>query len=145
MKNFFTIAILLIVLLGGSVWWSKSMQSDKPYDVTSTCVSHGGLGMHIHPTLKIIVNGEEQPIPANIGIPNAACMRPVHTHDATGMIHIESVEIRDFPLKDFFSVWGKDFRDFGTEVSMTINGVENTDFENYIIRDKDEIVLTYTN
>ncbi len=53
-----------------------------------------------------------QLIPANIGLlPN--CNRPLHTHDASGTIHVETDENRDYVLGDFFFVWGKIFNNSG--------------------------------
>lgn len=121
-------------------------------DVTSQCVVHGPLGMHIHPALKIVILGRSEAIPANVGIPSPQCMHPLHTHDATGVVHIESKEIRDFYLKEFFAVWGKTFNrdqilDYKTDAAhrlrITVNGKETGEFENLIMRDKDEIVIYY--
>lgn len=36
---------------------------------------------------------------------------PLHTHDATGVIHVESPTVRTFSLGQFFGVWGVRFRD----------------------------------
>src|SRR5262245_29031219 len=54
-----------------------------------------GQVVHIHPHLTIMVNGQQQTIPALIGINvdgrgNPTSFLPLHTHDATGTIHVES-------------------------------------------------------
>jgi len=46
-------------------------------------------------------------------------------------------------LENFFRNWGKDMRSFGANMRMTVNGVENTEFENYMMRDGDKIELRY--
>lgn len=106
---------------------------------------------HIHPHLKIIINGTEQIIPANIGI-TLACMHPIHTHDASGTLHVESPEQRDFTLGDFFAVWQKPFShdqilgykaDGGHEIVMTVDGQPSSRFENLVFKDKEEIVIEY--
>ncbi len=51
-------------------------------------------------------------IPANIGLlPN--CNRPLHTHDTTGTIHVETDQNQDYKLGDFFLIWGKTFNSSG--------------------------------
>jgi hypothetical protein len=46
-------------------------------------------------------------VPANIGIDEqAGYLTSLHTHDATGIIHVESPTRRSFNLGDFFDVWG---------------------------------------
>jgi hypothetical protein len=46
--------------------------------------------MHIHAHLDVFKNGQTNPIPPNTGtIPNQ-CIYWLHTHDDTGVIHVES-------------------------------------------------------
>jgi len=46
-------------------------------------------------------------------------------------------------LSDFFAVWGKDMRSFGKNMKMTVNGQENTEYENYLMNDHDQIELIF--
>jgi hypothetical protein len=64
---------------------------------------------HHHARLWIYVNGQQVPIPADIGLSQTAGS-PLHTHDASGVIHVEA----DDPsfqgtLGQFFDVWGLRF------------------------------------
>ncbi len=70
-------------------------------------LSAEGSALHIHQHLDIIVNGTPADVPAGIGINETArFISPLHTHDETGVIHVESDDVRDFTLGDFFDVWG---------------------------------------
>ncbi len=112
--------------------------------------SHQNLKNHIHQDLEIIINGEEQLIPSNIGI-FPGIMRPIHTHDSSGEIHVEGPCVRNFTLGDFFDIWKKEFDstrifDKTTEngtLKMTVNGQENSEFRNLILRDGDKIKIEY--
>ncbi len=73
-------------------------------NLLKSCVTHSGLGMHIHPHLTIVTGETELAIPANVGITNT-CLHPIHTHDGSGIIHLESHQPADFTLGDFFQVW----------------------------------------
>jgi hypothetical protein len=62
---------------------------------------------HIHALLHIYVNGLLSNLPANIGIyPAKGLESSLHTHDRTGVIHMEASHPFNFTLGDFFSVWG---------------------------------------
>lgn len=109
--------------------------------------------IHWHPVLTIKINGEQQIIPANIGI-GPTIHQPVHTHDSTGTIHLENNRptAENMKLGFFFQVWAKKFNkdcifEFcntaDKKVKFTVNGKENADFENYFMQDKDQILIEY--
>jgi hypothetical protein len=65
-----------------------------------------GTALHIHAHLDVIVNGRPVEVPADIGIDEAARkISPLHTHDTTGVIHVESPTQAQFSLGQFFSEW----------------------------------------
>jgi hypothetical protein len=75
--------------------------------------STGETYIHVHPYLRIVVNGTDVPIPAGIGINFRGCSDlVVHTHDASGVIHIELSQTdknANYTLGDFFKVWSGSF------------------------------------
>jgi hypothetical protein len=69
-------------------------------------LSSEGAAEHIHAHLDVLVDGRAVPVPANIGIDRTrASISPLHTHDDSGVIHIESPVHRQFSLGEFFSEW----------------------------------------
>ncbi|HEX6547262.1 MAG TPA: hypothetical protein VF134_00795 [Candidatus Dormibacteraeota bacterium] len=63
---------------------------------------------HYHAHLQIIWHGTDVNVPANTGIPPTGnCLYWLHTHDTTGVIHIEAPADKDhgFTLGQFFAVW----------------------------------------
>jgi hypothetical protein len=110
-------------------------------------------GIHYHPHLTITIKGENIPIPKDIGI--GAVHNPIHTHDPDGIVHLEFegvVKKEDTNLGKFFEVWDKDFsKDSimgnktgeGGTVKMKVNGAENAEFENYLMKDGDKIEVIY--
>lgn len=118
-------------------------------DVLSACVQHAGVGMHIHPQLQIVIDGTERTIPSDIGI-SPGCMRPVHTHDDTGRIHLEFPSPQDVRLGQFFAVWEQPFsktqildRAVGSDdlLRVTVNGEETSELENLLLHDGDSLVI----
>lgn len=69
-----------------------------------------GQRQHTHQHLDIVVNGQGYRIPSGIGIDKRdRFLSPLHTHDFSGITHIESPVIRRFTLGQLFDVWGLRF------------------------------------
>jgi len=93
--------------------------------------THEFLAFHVHAHLDVFVDGRAVVVPAGIGIniadpgvhqfhdsPDGStgyggiqrcgspCISPLHTHDTTGVMHVESPDVRTFTLGQFFAVWG---------------------------------------
>jgi hypothetical protein len=62
--------------------------------------------VHIHQHLDIFVNGKREAVPAQIGIYDNQFLTELHTHDTSGVMHVESPKKRKFSLGEFFGVWG---------------------------------------
>jgi hypothetical protein len=73
-------------------------------------LSSEGTTLHIHQHLDVFVDGREVTVPADVGInPAAGFLSPIHTHDDSGIIHVESPTDRVFTLGQVFDVWGVRF------------------------------------
>jgi hypothetical protein len=68
-----------------------------------------GTAVHLHQHLDLYVDGHKVPVPAGIGIDPAVGFAPLHTHDASGVVHVESPTVRTYTLGQFFAVWGVRF------------------------------------
>jgi hypothetical protein len=78
----------------------------------------------------------------------------VRATDAIGTIVFQTNTARTFTLADFFNHWGVAFNSVGIgqfvaspgsghTLTMTVNGVANTQFQNYQVHDGDTIVVTF--
>jgi hypothetical protein len=66
-----------------------------------------GQVLHIHQHLDVYVNGKKVTVPALVGIDTAGqFLTQVHTHDTSGIVHVESPTHRTFTLGEFFGEWG---------------------------------------
>jgi hypothetical protein len=65
--------------------------------------------LHIHQHLDLYLDGRKVPVPAGIGIDPTVGFAPLHTHDASGVIHVESPIVRTYTLGQLFAVWGVRF------------------------------------
>jgi len=69
-----------------------------------------GTALHIHQHIDIFVHGKPVEIPAGIGIDElGGFISPIHVHDTTGVIHVESPTVQSFYLGQFFDIWGVAF------------------------------------
>lgn len=107
--------------------------------------------VHKHALLHIYHDGLLVPIAPQIGLYRTIASS-VHTHDSTGIVHMESKVPHDFTLGDFFAIWGVRFGNasLGTwvdsgdqQVRVYVNGRKVADPVNYVMRDKDNIVVGY--
>ncbi|MBI5731922.1 MAG: hypothetical protein HY982_01005 [Candidatus Magasanikbacteria bacterium] len=115
------------------------------------CTRDTATKFHIHADLKITINGENETIPANVGI-LPTCMNSLHTHDTRGTLHVEAPAERDFTLGDFFAVWQKSFTnnrvldatvDADHVIRVSVNGKKVSTFETTVLHDDDQIVISY--
>lgn len=66
-----------------------------------------GTLLHHHEHLDVYVNGRPVTVPALVGIDEqGGFLTELHTHDASGIIHVESPVRRSFTLGQFFCEWG---------------------------------------
>jgi len=97
-------------------------------------------------TATWLVVGAGVKVPSNIGITPDGRMRVIHTHDETGVIHVESPRYAEFTFGDFLKIWVKSlnstcFDRYCGKIRFTANGVEVIDPLNYVLMDRDELVL----
>lgn len=74
------------------------------------CLVSQPAAYHVHTHLSIFLNGEALALPPRVGFvtgaPGGDCHYPLHTHDATGMIHVHGTAPALFTLGQFFQTWG---------------------------------------
>jgi len=131
-----------------------SNTSDEMHPLGKQCLSsHDGVEMHFHPFLTILIDDEEFTIPKDTGISTSTCnnaMHMTHTHDTTGKIHVEGNSVEEVPLEVFFDVWGKHFDETGIfdnrngTIEMKVDGVVSTDYQNLILKDGQNIIISYS-
>jgi hypothetical protein len=66
---------------------------------------------HIHAHLDIFIDGKAYPVPEAIGIIDRTCLYWMHTHDPSGIIHIEAPAPRPFTLAQFLEIWKSTAKD----------------------------------
>ncbi len=148
-SGFFILGIILLLI--AFFIWNRLTNLDLK-DVAAwksaglDCINEGvtTLGQHIHPQVRIYVDGTEEFIPAHIGLIRS-CTSEIHTHEDMPNIHVESAFAdKVFKLGEFFVVWDEPIERPGYKVEMTVDGQTSTDLGNLVLKDKQQIVLKYT-
>ena len=65
--------------------------------------------LHNHVHIDIFINGQRYIVPSQVGILPERCIYWLHTHDDSGIIHIESPVVKNYTLGQFFDIWNKKF------------------------------------
>ena len=89
------------------------------------------LAFHIHQHLDLYVNSKKVPLPAGVGFTQDGRLTELHTHDATGLIHVESPVNRPYSLGQLFGEWGvwlsaNRIGDYRGKVQWWVNGKKQT-------------------
>jgi hypothetical protein len=113
----------------------------------------GSEKFHIHALLSLYNQGLYVTIPANIGIDERHHVESsLHTHDATGIVHMEAPAPFRFTLGDFFAEWGVRFgagtlgsmQDGGSSrVWVYVNGRLIGDPARHVLANSDDISIGY--
>ena len=140
-----TIALALVAIGAIAVY---AIMNEEIVPLSEKCVTHSGLLSHEHTTVEIYIDGNPRAIANDVGIPNEDCMRPIHTHDASGVLHIEMVDKDDVAtLGAFFEIWrGWEVdrgvpEDLRTEPHFSAEGIIWQETE-YLVDDTHELVVT---
>lgn len=119
--------------------------------VYSSCVVHTDFSKtHTHAMLTITQDGRNIKVPANLGI-TSSCMHPLHTHDDTGLIHMEYPRSIKYTLGDFFDLMGVVFDNGqigslkvqdGYVISVEKNSKQiKSSYRGILLKDHDKIVV----
>lgn len=142
-----TIGILLVILIGGGVsFWiyqthqpahASSTAAPAPYQESVFNTNYQPVDNvycdqleqsveHIHVYVTIWIDGKQQSIPQYVGIPqdqsgNATCFYWLHTHDSSGIIHIEAPAKEPFTFGQFIDEWNQQFQSVGFYSQLLLN------------------------
>jgi len=66
----------------------------------------GPMGQHFHVHLDVLVDGKPVPVVPDLGIDTGSgAMADLHTHDGSGVLHIEAMKNHRYNLGQLFAMW----------------------------------------
>jgi hypothetical protein len=135
---------------GSAPWPNPDHVSARVRAAGLTGASTESLTVHYHAHLDIFVNGRPEPVAASIGRHDDSFFSPLHTHAASGLIHIEAPSDQQFTLGMLFTEWGVrldgdcvgGYCEPATPIAAYINGQRTSDAVPAIVfRKGEEIAL----
>ena len=155
--------LALVLVVGGVIFFATHQPASVPtstpghptVDASITCDAQEQLAFHIHSHLSIYVNGASVPVPAQVGIPSDnSCFYWLHTHDTSGVIHMEAPVTRSFTLGNFLDIWNdQEFRALGFPTQLALPSsdwkiyVDGTlytgDFHDIVLKSHTLVTLAY--
>jgi hypothetical protein len=167
-------AVTTVAFFVVAIYSPSTFDPDPDWGVSDGCIGglehqDAGISFHYHPSLKVTMDGQQLQIASNSGIDQTGCregMRWIHVHDSSESgfttLHIETPDRLNVPLGSFFEIWERDGgpgltdnRTFDInrngisdwdeyEITMLVNGDENTKYESFVMEDLAQIELTFT-
>lgn len=164
------VVLLIVLIVGGVIYYNATRPQDQTTNNPSTsndattnpvyapvddisCDAQEQLNYHIHAHLSLYIDGQAVAIPQNIGIASdGSCIYWLHSHDSTGIIHVESPTTRTYTLGNFLTIWQQRFSSLGypTQLKQTsgwkiyVDGKEYTgDFHDIKINAHTLITMGY--
>jgi hypothetical protein len=106
MRRLLLALLILVVVIAGGITIARA--TSRSIDGISCDFSEAAT-YHVHAHLAILVRGRAVAgPPANTGIHiEHLCLYWLHTHDSTGIIHIEAPRRISPTLGQFFDIWGQ--------------------------------------
>jgi hypothetical protein len=159
-KRFIVFGLIAVVAVGiglavaSSKFLAGSNASAQTIDGIQ-CNAVEQLVFHNHAHLDIFIDGQPYTVPSQIGIVPGKCIYWLHTHDDSGVIHIESPVTRNFTLGQFFDIWKKPFNNVqifdktsnatnGMAVYVNGNKINATaNYRNINIQEHDQIAIVF--
>lgn len=163
--------VVLLVIVGAVIYFNSASKSSSAQTLSAPefaqypnidnkvgCDQQEHNDFHVHAHVSIYINGTLATVPANTGIAadqssgNVTCFYWLHTHDTSGVIHIEAPGQNDFVLGNFLDVWSQEFSQLGypTQLGSSsgwtayVNGKPYTgDFRSIPLQAHNLITLAY--
>jgi hypothetical protein len=151
--GFVAVGVASIVLIYLFVYQPLASETADETEFNLEEIHRVPLVRHDHVSLSVLVNGQPMVVPEGIGMNpqlwhdhsldqyGPSGISPMHTHDTSGTIHIESTVEREYTVGELLKVM---VMDPGTVTSVTVDGNEVTDFLNHHMKRGEKIQLEVT-
>lgn len=119
--------VLAVIAVAGGLITNIFTQQVRAQDPLYQCIRSEDMPYQAYVTISVIVDNQEVVIPKGIGITDD-CIRPIHTHDSSGLVHIAYERPYDFKLGHFLWYWNFDIAKY--DATVHVNGQDIGD--NYL-------------
>ena len=160
-KRLVVIGVIVIIAIGIGIVVTTSkipLQANAAPTIDGIqCNPSEKFVLHNHVHIDIFINGQRYIVPSQVGILPERCIYWLHTHDDSGIIHIESPVVKNYTLGQFFDIWNKKFNNSqifdnvangknNNTLSVYVNGQKVSNGANYRdikLNEQDQIAIVY--
>lgn len=149
-KNKLVAIGIIAAIIAGAVYFLEKTDStvDSSYPSVDgiPCETEEYTTFHIHAHLDTFVNGQHVDVPQFVGIKENKCLYWLHTHDNSGIIHIEAPQQQNFTLSQFLDMWkatGSTQPPSGTPTILVNGQVVSSSLDTTQLNAHDEIAIVY--
>ena len=114
--------VLAVIAVAGGLITNVITQQVRAQDPLYQCIASEDQPYQGYVTIFVTVDSKEITVPKNIGI-SPDCVRPLHTHDSNGVIHIAYERPYDFRLGHFLWYWNFDILRYDATVYVNDSNV----------------------
>lgn len=154
MKKLIILFAFLAVIVAANWLYLKSQTSDQYFGIPAVpCQDYTKpILQNFNLTVKISINGTNEPLAPGIGHDYGNCLRTIYTNDSSGTVYVKTNESRPYTLGDFFDVWHMTFNrtevlnhntNGGQFITVTVNGQPVQTYENTVLRPNETISIVY--
>lgn len=122
-RRWIMVAGVLVLVIAGGAFWALDGRGDtagagappwaRPADTVRRATAAGlavtgmeGTAVHFHTHLDVLVDGKPVTVPAELGIASNGSIAELHTHDTSGILHIEApAKGKHYTLGQLFEEW----------------------------------------
>ncbi len=115
--------IVVVAVIVGVIYYNNSQGSAQTEAIVNPsyppvdgiyCDTLEQTAYHVHAHVSIYINGKQSLIPQYVGIASdGSCYYWLHTHDTSGVIHMEAPASRSFIFGNFLDEWSAHFSSLG--------------------------------
>ncbi len=132
-------------------WPLTDRQGERIAEAGLPLLTAEGTKVHYHAHLNVFHDGERVTVPANIGIDyQRGVISPLHTHDDSGLIHVEALVDEPVTVGQLLTEWGLRIADDciadtcpPAEIALYVSGAkQNGPATEHVFKSQEEITLT---
>jgi hypothetical protein len=132
--------LIAVIAIAAGVVTNIITQQARSKDPLYQCIESENLPYQAYVTVSVTINDQPVEVPASIGI-SENCLRPIHTHDTSGLVHVVYDTPHNFTVGHFLWYWGFNIQQYDTTVY--VNGIQQDKYLDIVLRDGMSIILDF--
>ncbi len=136
-----SMVVLAAIAVGAGLVTNVIAQQARLQDPLYQCLPSDERPYQAYVTISVTVNNQQVEVPKGIGV-SPDCLRPIHTHENDGVIHVAYEKPYDFSLGHFLWYWNFDISKYDAKVY--VNGMDVSEkYLDTVLKDNTSIIIDF--